>query len=65
VGATGPAGVGLAVVQDASGTPTAFAILSPDGVSYRLLVTDTGIFLQGPTTTQVWTDTSHFQSLLP
>ena len=60
VGATGPvgpAGVGL----DVSTEPTrSVAVVSPDGTSYRIVVTDDGIYLQGPTTTQVWTDTSHF-----
>lgn len=61
-GATGPAGPGL--------TPTAvdgggFELVSPDGVSYRIHVTNTGILFVGPKTTEMWTDTSQFQSLVP
>jgi len=61
VGATGPAGPGLTAVQDNGG---GFALVSPDGVSYRIHVTNTGIRFEGPTTSEVWTDASHF-SLLP
>jgi hypothetical protein len=62
-GATGPRGpagadgVGLAVSTEP--TPSV-AVVSPDGTSYRIIVTNDGIYLQGPTTTQVWTDASHF-----
>jgi hypothetical protein len=58
VGATGPAGIGLTVSEEP--TPSV-SIVSPDGTSYRIVVTNDGIYLQGPTTTQVWSDTSHFQ----
>lgn len=62
VGATGPAGFGLTMSE----VPTAsVSIVSPDGVSYRIVVTDDGIYLQGPTSTQVWSDTSHFQIPTP
>jgi hypothetical protein len=58
VGATGPAGFGLTVSDE----PTqSVAIWSPDGTSYGVIVRNSGIYLQGPTTTQVWSDTSHFQ----
>jgi hypothetical protein len=58
VGATGPAGIGLTVSDE----PTrSVSIVSPDGTSYRLIVRNDGIVLQGPTTSQIWSDTSHFQ----
>ena len=62
VGATGPAGAGLTPVQDNGG---GFALTSPDGVSYQIHVTNAGIRFEGPTTSETWTDTSHFESLLP
>jgi hypothetical protein len=62
VGATGPAGIGLtAVDRDGGG----FEFRSPDGVSYRIHVTNTGIVFAGPTTTQVWSDSTRFQTLVP
>jgi hypothetical protein len=58
-GATGPAGFGLT----ASDEPTqSVSIWSPDGLSYRIVVRNDGIFLQGPTTTQIWSDSSHLQT---
>ncbi|MDR3685596.1 MAG: hypothetical protein P4L93_01375 [Coriobacteriia bacterium] len=62
VGATGPAGAGLTAVSHDGG---GFEFQSPDGVSYRIHVTNTGIYFEGPTTTEVWSDTSHFQTLVP
>jgi len=62
IGATGPAGIGLTPVEHDGG---GYEIQSPDGVSYRIHVTNAGIVFEGPTTTQIWSDTSHFQSLLP
>ena len=62
IGATGPAGVGLTPVDHDGG---GFEVQSPDGVSYRIHVTNQGIFFEGPTTTEVWSDTSHFQTLVP
>ena len=63
-GATGPAGLGLVAVDTGGG---GVEMRSPDGVSYRIRVTNSGIVLQGPTTTETWNDTSHFQpfSLVP
>ena len=62
VGATGPAGLGLAAVTEDGG---GMSLVSPDGTSYRIVVTNSGIWLHGPTTNQLWSDSSHFQSLLP
>lgn len=59
VGATGPAGLGLAVVTDDGG---GLALTSPDGTSYRVVVTNTGIYFHGPTSNQTWRGT---QSQLP
>lgn len=62
VGATGPAGIGLtAVDRDGGG----FEFRSPDGVSYRIHVTNSGIVFAGPKTTQVWSDSARFQTLVP
>lgn len=62
VGATGPAGIGLtAVDRDGGG----FEFRSPDGISYRIHVTNSGIVFAGPKTTQVWSDDSRFQALVP
>jgi hypothetical protein len=58
VGATGPAGIGLSMLEEPT---SAVAVVSPDGTSYRVLVTNTGVVFQGPATTQTWSDTSHFQ----
>jgi len=62
VGATGPVGIGLTLVDRDGG---GFELQSPDGVSYRIHVTNQGIIFEGPTTTEVWSDTSHFQTLVP
>jgi hypothetical protein len=62
VGATGPAGPGLTAVTTNGG---GFELQSPDGVSYRIHVTNAGIVFSGPNSTQTWSDTSRFQSLLP
>jgi len=51
VGATGPAGLGLTPVDRDGG---GFEIQSPDGVSYRIHVTNHGIIFETPTTTEVW-----------
>lgn len=59
VGATGPAGLGITAVEHDGG---GFEIQSPDGVSYRIHVTNRGIVFEGPSTTEVWSDSSHFQS---
>ncbi|MEI8083128.1 MAG: hypothetical protein WCI74_14925, partial [Actinomycetes bacterium] len=60
VGATGPAGIGL------TSTDQGLKIVSPDGHSYSIQVTDAGIVLHGPGgTDQTWTDRSRFQSLVP
>jgi hypothetical protein len=37
-------------------------IQSPDGSSYRIRVTNAGIEFYGPTSKQVWTDSTHFQT---
>lgn len=58
VGATGPAGLGLMPVAGDSG---GLELVSPDGISYRIRVTNAGILFVGPTTSQLWTDSSHFQ----
>jgi hypothetical protein len=61
-GATGTAGLGLAAVtQDGGG----LSMVSPDGGSYRIVVTNSGIWFHGPTTSQLWNESTHFQSLLP
>jgi hypothetical protein len=57
VGATGPAGAGVTAVDHDGG---GFEIQSPDGVSYRIHVTNRGILFEGPSSTQVWSDSSHF-----
>jgi hypothetical protein len=63
VGATGPAGPGLVETEEDGG---GLAVVSPDGASYRIVVTDLGIWFRGPTTSQFWADSSHFQpQLLP
>jgi hypothetical protein len=62
VGATGPAGLGFTVVDTDGG---GFEFRSPDGVSYRIRISNNGIKFVGPTTTEVWSDTSHFQTLVP
>jgi hypothetical protein len=62
VGATGPAGIGLTMLDAPSG---GMAVVSPDGTSYRLIVTNDGIILQGPTTTQFWSETSLFATATP
>lgn len=62
VGETGPAGAGLTPVDSDGG---GFELRSPDGVSYSIHVTNHGIIFQGPSTTEVWSDTSHFQTLVP
>jgi hypothetical protein len=59
VGATGPAGIGLKVVEHDGG---GFELQSPDGVSYRIHVTNSGIVFEGPSTSQIWSDSSHFQT---
>jgi hypothetical protein len=59
VGATGPAGIGLTAVDHDGG---GFELQSPDGVSYRVHVTNSGIVFEGPSSTQVWSDSSHFQN---
>jgi hypothetical protein len=61
-GPAGPAGPGLTAVDHDGG---GFEFRSPDGVSYRIHVTNNGIEFTGPDTTQVWRDTSHFQTLVP
>ena len=62
VGATGTAGIGLTPVgYDGGG----YEIRSPDGNSYRIHVTNFGIVFQGPSSTQIWNDASHFQTLVP
>jgi hypothetical protein len=58
-GATGPAGFGLTASEEP--TPSV-SVWSPDGLSYRIVVRNDGIFLQGPTTTQIWSDSSHLQT---
>lgn len=60
VGATGPAGLGLTATTDDGG---GFELVSPDGKSYRIDVTNAGIWFDGPTTHEVWTETSHFEPL--
>jgi hypothetical protein len=59
VGATGFAGVGLTPVDHDGG---GFELRSPDGVSYRLHVTNKGIVFEGPSGTEIWSDASHFQA---
>lgn len=59
VGATGTAGIGLAPVEHDGG---GFELVSPDGSSYRIHVTNSGIIFEGPTTKQVWSDSSHLQA---
>ena len=61
VGATGPAGIGLTPVSGGG-----YKLMSPDGHSYSIQVTDDGIVLRGPhDTSQTWTDQVRFQSLVP
>ncbi|MDZ4169950.1 MAG: hypothetical protein U1E26_09910 [Coriobacteriia bacterium] len=50
-GPAGPAGTGLVESTEPTG---GVAVVSPDGTSYRVIVTDAGIFLQGPDGFQVW-----------
>lgn len=62
VGATGPASPGL--------TPTSLdggglQLQSPDGLSYRIHVTNAGIVFEGPTSRQVWVNVVGFQTLVP
>ena len=60
-GATGPAGIGLTPVSGGG-----YKLMSPDGHSYSIQVTDDGIVLRGPhDTSQTWTDQVRFQSLVP
>jgi hypothetical protein len=59
VGATGSAGAGLTPVEHDGG---GYEIQSPDGVSYRIHVTNRGIVFEGPSGTEVWSDSSHFQT---
>jgi hypothetical protein len=61
-GPVGPSGVGLTAVDHDGG---GYEIMSPDGISYRIHVTNRGIIFEGPATTEVWSDTSHFQTLIP
>jgi len=58
-GATGAPGPGLAAVTTNGG---GFELQSPDGHSYRIHVTDNGIVFYGPSSVQIWTDSTHFQT---
>ena len=61
VGATGPAGDGLTPVAGGG-----YKVVSPDGHSYSIQVTDDGIVFSGPNDTrQVWTSADRFASLVP